>query len=60
MAYLDPYQRPAPDHFVRRWLFITVCIAALMLLSQFRNRSSNGVLTYRRQAGTFHAVDVDL
>ena len=32
MAYPDPYQRPAPDHFVRRWLFITACIAALMLL----------------------------
>lgn len=35
MAYPDPYQRPAPDHFIRRWLFITVCIAALMLLWQF-------------------------
>ena len=35
MAYPDPYQRPAPDHFVRRWLFITACIAALMLLWQF-------------------------
>ncbi|HBW3503843.1 TPA: 2-alkenal reductase, partial [Klebsiella pneumoniae] len=35
MAYLDPYQRPAPDRFVRRWLFITACIAALMLLWQF-------------------------
>ncbi|WP_171992104.1 trypsin-like peptidase domain-containing protein, partial [Klebsiella pneumoniae] len=29
------YQRPAPDRFVRRWLFITACIAALMLLWQF-------------------------
>ena len=35
MAYLDPDQRPAPDRFVRRWLFITACIAALMLLWQF-------------------------
>lgn len=35
MAYLDPYQCPAPDRFVRRWLFITACIAALMLLWQF-------------------------
>lgn len=35
MAYLDPYQRPAPDRFVRRGLFITACIAALMLLWQF-------------------------
>jgi S1-C subfamily serine protease len=35
MAYPDPYQRPAPDHFIRRWLFITACIAALMLLWQF-------------------------
>jgi hypothetical protein len=25
----------APDRFVRRWLFITACIAALMLLWQF-------------------------
>ena len=24
-----------PDHFIRRWLFITACIAALMLLWQF-------------------------
>ena len=23
MAYLDPYQRPASDRFVRRGLFIT-------------------------------------
>lgn len=36
MAYHDPYpQRPAPDHFVRRWLFITACVAALMLFWQF-------------------------
>ncbi|STM57342.1 2-alkenal reductase [Escherichia coli] len=35
MAYLDPYQRPASDRFVRRGLFITACIAALMLLWQF-------------------------
>jgi S1-C subfamily serine protease len=35
MAYPDPYGRPAPDHFVRRWLFITACIAALLLLWQF-------------------------
>ena len=32
MAYIDPYNRAAPDHFVRRWLVITACIAALMLL----------------------------
>ena len=36
MAYPDPYpQRPAPDQFVRRWLFITTCVAALMLFWQF-------------------------
>lgn len=35
MAYPDPYPRPAPDPFIRRWLFITACIAALMLLWQF-------------------------
>ncbi|MFZ5594220.1 MAG: S1C family serine protease [Pseudomonadota bacterium] len=35
MAYQDPYGRPAPDHFLRRWLVITACIAALMLLWQF-------------------------
>src|SRR5690606_5498194 len=35
MAYHDPYpQRPAPDQFVRRWLFITACVAALMLFWQ--------------------------
>jgi S1-C subfamily serine protease len=31
----DPYGRPAPDRFVRRWLLATACIAALMLLWQF-------------------------
>jgi S1-C subfamily serine protease len=35
MAYPDPYPRPAPDAFIRRWLFITACIATLMLLWQF-------------------------
>lgn len=35
MAYPDPYPRPAPDPFIRRWLFITACIATLMLLWQF-------------------------
>ncbi len=35
MAYPDPYPRPAPDPFIRRWLFITACIAALMLLWRF-------------------------
>ena len=35
MAYPNPYPRPAPDTFIRRWLFITACIAALMLLWQF-------------------------
>lgn len=35
MAYIDPYNRAAPDYFVRRWLVITACIAALMLLWQF-------------------------
>ncbi|WP_028920101.1 S1C family serine protease [Pseudoxanthomonas suwonensis] len=35
MAYIDPYNRAAPGHFVRRWLVITACIAALMLLWQF-------------------------
>ncbi len=36
MAYPDPYPRPAPDPFIRRWLFITACIATLMLLWQYR------------------------
>jgi hypothetical protein len=49
MAYPDPYQRPAPDHFVRRWLFITACIAALMLLWQFRPPSRPGSVRARRQ-----------
>lgn len=31
----DPYGRSAPDPFIRRWLFMTACIAALMLLWQF-------------------------
>ncbi|MDG9887542.1 S1C family serine protease [Pseudomonas juntendi] len=35
MTYPDPYSRPAPDRFSRRWLVITGCIAALMLLWQF-------------------------
>jgi S1-C subfamily serine protease len=35
MAYHDPGSRPALDRFVARWLFITACIAALMLLWQF-------------------------
>ena len=35
MTYPDPYNRPAPDRFSRRWLVITGCIAALMLLWQF-------------------------
>ncbi|MGV8396907.1 S1C family serine protease [Pseudomonas aeruginosa] len=35
MAYPDPYPRPAPDPFIRRWLFITACIATLMLVWQF-------------------------
>ncbi|EFJ8634458.1 TPA: S1C family serine protease, partial [Escherichia coli] len=35
MTYPDPYSRPAPDRFIRRWLVITGCIAALMLLWQF-------------------------
>jgi S1-C subfamily serine protease len=35
MTYLDPYGRPAPDRFIRRWLVITSSIAALMLLWQF-------------------------
>ena len=35
MAYQDPYGRPATESFIRRWLVITVCIAALMLLWQF-------------------------
>ncbi|KAI3606232.1 Peptidase S1, chymotrypsin:PDZ/DHR/GLGF domain precursor [Cupriavidus necator H850] len=34
MTYHDPYGRLA-DHFLRRWLVITACIAALMLLWQF-------------------------
>ncbi|MDX5445635.1 MAG: trypsin-like peptidase domain-containing protein [Zoogloeaceae bacterium] len=35
MTYPDPYSRPAPDRFIRRWLVITGCIAALMLLWRF-------------------------
>ncbi|BCX51775.1 MULTISPECIES: S1C family serine protease [Comamonas] len=36
MSSPGPYpQRPAPDHFVRRWLVITACVAALMLFWQF-------------------------
>ncbi|MEF8770516.1 MAG: trypsin-like peptidase domain-containing protein [Candidatus Accumulibacter phosphatis] len=35
MAYHDPYGHAAPDRFLRRWLVITACIAALMLLWQF-------------------------
>ena len=35
MAYSDPYQRPAPDRFVRRGSSSPACIAALMLLWQF-------------------------
>ena len=35
VTYPDPYNRPAPDRFSRRWLVITGCIAALMLLWQF-------------------------
>lgn len=34
VTYPDPYSRPAPDRFIRRWLVITGCIAALMLLWQ--------------------------
>lgn len=35
MPYPDLNSRPAPDRFIRRWLVITGCIAALMLLWQF-------------------------
>ena len=35
MPYPDPHQRGVPDQFVRRWLIMTVCVAALMLLWQF-------------------------
>jgi len=35
MPYHDPSGHLTPDHFLRRWLIITVCIAALMLLWQF-------------------------
>lgn len=35
VTYPAPYSRPAPDRFIRRWLVITGCIAALMLLWQF-------------------------
>ncbi len=31
----NPYTRPAPHGFVQRWLFITACVAALMLLWRF-------------------------
>ena len=49
MAYLDPYQRPAPDRFVRRGLFITACIAALMLLCSFCPPSRHGSVRARQQ-----------
>ena len=35
MAYPDPYGRPLPDRFLRRWLVVAACVAALMLLWQF-------------------------
>ncbi|MFN3702071.1 S1C family serine protease [Thermomonas sp.] len=35
MTYPDPYSRPTPDRFIRRWLVITASVAALMLLWQF-------------------------
>lgn len=35
MAYQDPYGHPLPDRFLRRWVVITACVAALMLLWQF-------------------------
>jgi S1-C subfamily serine protease len=35
MPHPDPYGRASPDRFVQRWLFITACIAALMLLWHF-------------------------
>lgn len=35
MAYIDPYRRSTPDLFIRRWLVITTCVAALMVLWQF-------------------------
>ncbi|NVD35872.1 S1C family serine protease [Marinobacter lutaoensis] len=35
MAYPDPYRRSESAPFVRRWLFITACIAVLMLLWRF-------------------------
>ena len=33
MAYLDPYQRPAPDEAVRRGLVNTACHAPLQPVS---------------------------
>jgi S1-C subfamily serine protease len=35
MPYPSPYDDHAPDPFIRRWLVLTACIAALMLLWQF-------------------------
>ena len=35
MAYPDPFGRPLPDRFLRRWLVVAACVAALMLLWQF-------------------------
>ncbi|GAA0833243.1 MULTISPECIES: S1C family serine protease [Betaproteobacteria] len=35
MPYPDPHQRSVPNQFVRRWLIMTACVAALMLLWQF-------------------------
>jgi S1-C subfamily serine protease len=35
MTYPEPYSRPTPDRFIRRWLVITASVAALMLLWQF-------------------------
>ena len=35
MTYPDLNSRPAPDRFIRRWLVITGCIAALMHISAY-------------------------
>lgn len=35
MNYPDPYGYRTPDAFIQRWLVITTCVAALMLLWQF-------------------------
>ncbi len=45
-----PVPRPAPDPFIRRWLFITACIATLMLLWRFLPAIEAGSVRARRRS----------